>query len=64
MCTTSIECKTVMTATLMVMSDMDPHMISGTRDLVGLGFVKVGFIRLWVGQVRLRDAIEIVTLRR
>jgi hypothetical protein len=53
-----------MTATLMVMSDMDPHMISGTRDLVGLGFVKVGFIRLWVGQVRLRDAIEIVTLRR
>jgi hypothetical protein len=54
MCTTSIECKTVMTATLMVMSDMDPHMISGTRDLVGLslglGFVKVGFIRLWVGQ--------------
>jgi hypothetical protein len=53
-----------MTATLMVMSDMDPHMISGPRDLVGLGFVKVGFIRLWVGQVRLRDAIEIVTLRR
>jgi hypothetical protein len=34
MCTTSAECKTVITAMLMVMSGMDPHMISGTR--VGL----------------------------
>jgi hypothetical protein len=33
-CTTSAECKTVITAMLMVMSGMDPHMISGTR--VGL----------------------------
>jgi hypothetical protein len=33
--TTSAECKTVITVVLMVMSDMDPHMISGTR--VGLG---------------------------
>jgi hypothetical protein len=33
-CTTSVECKTVITAVLTVMSDMDPHMISGTR--VGL----------------------------
>jgi hypothetical protein len=36
----------------MVMSDMDPHMISGTWDLVWLsgliGFVEVGFSRLWV----------------
>jgi hypothetical protein len=34
MCTTSAECKTVITAMLTVMSGMDPHMISGTR--VGL----------------------------
>jgi hypothetical protein len=33
-CTTSIECKTVITAVLTVMSGMDRHMISGTR--VGL----------------------------
>jgi hypothetical protein len=30
MCTTSIECKTIITAVLTVMSGMDPHMISGT----------------------------------
>jgi hypothetical protein len=35
MCTTSIECKTVITAVLTVVSGMDPHMISGTR--VGFG---------------------------
>jgi hypothetical protein len=29
MCTTSAECKTVIIAMLMVMSGMDPHMISG-----------------------------------
>jgi hypothetical protein len=29
MWTTSAECKTVITAVLMVMSGMDPHMISG-----------------------------------
>jgi hypothetical protein len=28
MCTTSAECKTVITAVLTVMSGMDPHMIS------------------------------------
>jgi hypothetical protein len=33
-CTTSVECKTVITDVLMVMCGMDPHMISGTR--VGL----------------------------
>jgi hypothetical protein len=42
MCTTSAECKTVITAMLTVMSGMDPHMISGTQvglvesDLVSL----------------------------
>jgi hypothetical protein len=51
-CTTSIECKTVIIAMLMVMSDMDPHMISGTWDgllvksLVGL--CRSGFTRLLV----------------
>jgi hypothetical protein len=34
MCTTSAECKTIITAVLTVMSGMDPHMSSGTR--VGL----------------------------
>jgi hypothetical protein len=33
-CTSSVECKTVITAMLTVMSGMDPYMISGTR--VGL----------------------------
>jgi hypothetical protein len=27
MCTTSVECKTVMTVVLMIMSVLDPHMI-------------------------------------
>jgi hypothetical protein len=35
MCTTSAECKTVITAMLTVMSGMDPLMISGTRDGFG-----------------------------
>jgi hypothetical protein len=53
MCTTSTECKTVITTVLTVMSGMDPHMISGNlrwvlvKSLVG--FVELGFIRLWVG---------------
>jgi hypothetical protein len=40
MCTTSVECKTVIPAMLIVMSGMDPHMISGTRD--GFGGVRPG----------------------
>jgi hypothetical protein len=51
-CTTSTECKTVITAMLMVMSGMDPHMISGNLGWVfvkfSLGCVEVGFSRLWV----------------
>jgi hypothetical protein len=35
-CTTSVECKTIIIATLTVMSGMDPHMISGN-----LGWVMV-----------------------
>jgi hypothetical protein len=42
MCTTSVECKTVITAMLTIMSGMDPHMISGTRvGLVELGLVSI-----------------------
>jgi hypothetical protein len=43
-CTTSAECKTVITTALMVMSGMDPHMISGN-----LGWVMV---KSWVGLCR------------
>jgi hypothetical protein len=42
MYTTSAECKTVITAMLTVMSDMDPHMISETRvELVEFGLVSL-----------------------
>jgi hypothetical protein len=43
-CTTSAECKTVITAVLMVMSGMDPHMISGNIGM-GNGYVLVGLCR-------------------
>jgi hypothetical protein len=51
MCTTSIECKNVITAMLTVMSGMNPHMIRWNLRWVwfGLvGFVEVDLIRLWV----------------
>jgi hypothetical protein len=52
MCTTSAECKTIITAVLTVMSGMDPHMIRWDLRWVGLvwlgWFVEVDFIRLWV----------------
>jgi hypothetical protein len=42
MCTTSAECKTVITVMLTVMSGMEPHMISGTWvGLVELGLVSI-----------------------
>jgi hypothetical protein len=44
MCTTSAECKTVITVVLTVMSGMDPHMINGTR----VGLVKLGLVS-WLG---------------
>jgi hypothetical protein len=65
-CTASAECKIIITAVLTVMSGMDPHMISGNS----------GFVLVWLGcrsgcllgcesvTVRLRDAIEVRTLRR
>jgi hypothetical protein len=42
MCTTSAECKTVITAGLTVMSGMESHMISGTR----VGLVESGMVSL------------------
>jgi hypothetical protein len=53
MCTTSTECKIVITVMLSVISGMDPHMISGNLGWVfvksWLDCVEVDFIRLWVG---------------
>jgi hypothetical protein len=50
MCTTSAECKTVITAMLTNISGMYPHMISWNLRWVWFGWlVKVDFIRLWVG---------------
>jgi hypothetical protein len=44
MCTTSAQCKTVITAVLTVMSIMDPHMISGIIGM-GNGYVLIGLCR-------------------
>jgi hypothetical protein len=63
MCTIFAECKTVITAVLMVISDMDPHMISWNLRWVWLILSK--WVSLGCGSVtvRLNDAIEVVTLR-
>jgi hypothetical protein len=63
-CTTSAECKTVITVMLMVMSGMDPHMISENPRFGLVGLSK--WILLGCGSVtvRLRDAIKVRTLRR
>jgi hypothetical protein len=54
-CTTSAECKAVITDVLMVMSGMDPHMIRWNLRWVWFGlvgwFVEVDLIRLWVSHV-------------
>jgi hypothetical protein len=42
MCTTSVECKTVITVVFMVMSGMDPHMICETW----VGLVELGQVSL------------------
>jgi hypothetical protein len=66
-CTTSAECKTVITVVLTVMSGMDPHMISWNLSLVRFGLVGwLKWILLGCGSVmvRLCDAIEVRTLRR
>jgi hypothetical protein len=68
MCTTSAECKTIITATLMVMSGIDSHMISGNLGwvfLLSLGWVVSKWILLGCGSVTLslHDAIEASSLR-
>jgi hypothetical protein len=67
-CTTSVECKTVITVVLAVMSGMDPHMISGnTRfwfGLVWLGCRSGCLLGCGSVMVRFRDAIEVRTLGR
>jgi hypothetical protein len=63
MYTTSAECKTVIIVMLMVMSGMDPHMISWNLRWVWLVWL---VLSKWVSlgcesvTVRLRDAIEFV----
>jgi hypothetical protein len=51
--TTSVECKTIITVMLTVMSGMDLHMISGNLGWIlvksWVGLCRSGFIRLWVG---------------
>jgi hypothetical protein len=63
-CTTSVECKIVITVVLTVMSSMNPHMISGTWDgfwlSLWLGCVEVGLLCCGSVAVRLHDAIEVV----
>jgi hypothetical protein len=60
MCTTSAECKIVVTVVLTVMSGMDPHMI--TWNLRWFWLVLSKWFSLGYGSVtmRLRDAIEFV----
>jgi hypothetical protein len=72
MCTTSAECKTVITTVLRVMSSMDPHMISWNLrwvcfglDWISLGwFIEKDLFRYGSITVRLHDAIEVRTWRR
>jgi hypothetical protein len=62
--TTSAECKTVITVVLMVMSGMEPHLISGTWDgfwlSLWLGCVEVGLLGCGSIMVILHDVIEVV----
>jgi hypothetical protein len=66
-CTTSTESKTVITVVLTIKSGMDPHMISGNP---GIGWVGLVGLSKWIlfgcgsVTVRLRDTIEVRTLRR
>jgi hypothetical protein len=66
-CTTSVECKTVITVMLTAMSGMDPHMVSGNLGwvLLSLGWVVLKWVLLGCGSVtvRLCDAIEASSLR-
>jgi hypothetical protein len=52
MCTTSTECKIVITVVLTIMSGMDPHMISETR----VGLVKLGLVS-WLDRSSAVDSV-------
>jgi hypothetical protein len=63
-----LQCRTIITAVLTVMSGMDPHMISGNLGwvfLLSLGWFVSKWILLGCGSVtvRLRDVIEASSLR-
>jgi hypothetical protein len=63
MCTTSVECKIVITVVLTVMSGMDPHMISWNLRWVWLVWLVLSkWVSLGCGSVMvtLRDVIEFV----
>jgi hypothetical protein len=53
--TTSVECKTVITAVLTVMSGMDPHMISGTWDWLGLVWQSQVWLVRWLSRPSTMD---------
>jgi hypothetical protein len=65
-CTSSAECKTVITVVLTVMSDMDPQIITGNfgRVLLSLSWVVSKWVLLGCGSVTvgLCDAIEASSL--
>jgi hypothetical protein len=54
MCTTSAECKTIITVVLTVMSGMDRHMFCETR----VGLVELGLVSLiWLGRSSVMDSV-------
>jgi hypothetical protein len=63
-CTTSAGCKTIITTMLTVMNGMDPHMIGGNPGFGWVGLSKWILLGCGSVMVRLRDAIEVRTLRR
>jgi hypothetical protein len=54
-CTTSAECKTIITAVLVVMSGMDPQMISGTWDGFGLVWQSQVWLVRWLSRASAMD---------
>jgi hypothetical protein len=66
MCTTSVDCNTVIIAVLTDMSDMDPHMISGNLgwdfgQVLSWVVSKWDFLGCGSVTVRLRGTIKIIT---
>jgi hypothetical protein len=55
-CVQPLQCQTVMTVVLTVMSGMDPHMISGRLGWVWFGWVWSGQF-YWLGQSSTVDSV-------